>query len=116
MKIDTPCNLWFMRRRIIATFLVVLSLMVASTPVYGKSSTLTGCKSILAQYPKGVAKDVDGQKNVVAIGYLTPAINEAIYNANKRLDRYKDNTVCVVEANKRKVLPGLRAPAVTSAN
>lgn len=90
--------------------------MVASTPAPGKAATLKGCRSILAQYPKGVAKDVDGQKNVVAIGYLTPAINEAIYNANKRLDRYKDNTVCVVEANKRKVLPGLPAPAVTSAN
>ena len=105
-----------MRRPLIVTFLVVLSLMVASTPAPGKAATLKGCRSILAQYPKGVAKDVDGQKNVVAIGYLTPAINEAIYNANKRLDRYKDNTVCVVEANKRKVLPGLPAPAVTSAN
>jgi len=105
-----------MRRRIIATFLVVLSLMVASMPAPGKAATLTGCRSILAQYPKGVARDVSGQKNVVAIGYLTPAINEAIYKANKGLDRYKDNTVCVVEANKRQVLPGLRAPAVTSAN
>jgi CubicO group peptidase (beta-lactamase class C family) len=105
-----------MRRRIIATFLVVLSLMVASMPAPGKAATLKGCRSILAQYPKGVAKDVDGQKNVVAIGYKTPAINGAIYEANKGLDRYKDNTVCVVEANKRPVLPGLRAPAVTSAN
>ena len=85
-------------------------------PAPGKAATLKGCRSILAQYPKGVAKDVDGQKNVVAIGYKTPAINGAIYEANKGLDRYKDNTVCVVEANKRKVLPGLPAPAVTSAN
>jgi CubicO group peptidase (beta-lactamase class C family) len=105
-----------MRRRIIATFLIVLSLMVASMPAPGKAATLKGCRSILAQYPKGVAKDVDGQKNVVAIGYLTPAISSEIYMANRKLDRYKDNTVCVVEANKRKVLPGLRAPAVTSAN
>ena len=90
--------------------------MVASMPAPGKAATLKGCRSILAQYPKGVAKDVDGQKNVVAIGYKTPAINGAIYEANKGLDRYKDNTVCVVEANKRKVLPGLPAPAVTSAN
>lgn len=90
--------------------------MVASMPAPGKAATLKGCKSILAQYPKGVAKDVDGQKNVVAIGYKTPAINEAIYKANKSLDRYKDNTVCVVEANKRPVLPGLPAPKVTSAN
>ena len=105
-----------MRRPLIVTFLVVLSLMVASTPVHGKTSTLKGCRSILAQYPKGVAKDVSGVNNVVAIGYQTPAINEAIYKANKSLDRYKDNTVCVVEANKRPVLPGLRAPAVTSAN
>jgi len=85
-------------------------------PAPGKAATLKGCRSILAQYPKGVAKDVDGQKNVVAIGYLTPAISSEIYMANRKLDRYKDNTVCVVEANKRKVLPGLRAPAVTSAN
>ena len=90
--------------------------MVASMPAPGKAATLKGCRSILAQYPKGVAKDVDGQKNVVAIGYLTPAISSEIYMANRKLDRYKDNTVCVVEANKRKVLPGLRAPAVTSAN
>jgi CubicO group peptidase (beta-lactamase class C family) len=105
-----------MRRRLIATFLVALSLMVASMPAPGKAATLKGCRSILAQYPKGVARDVSGVNNVVAIGYPTPAINEAIYKANKGLDRYKDNTVCVVEANKRPVLPGLRAPAVTSAN
>ena len=105
-----------MRRRLIATFLVVLSLMLASMPAPGKAATLRSCKEILAKYPNGVAKDLVGVNSVVALGYAIPTIKAKIYNGARRLDRYKDNTVCVVEANKRKVLPGLRAPAVTSAN
>ena len=105
-----------MRRRIIATFLVFLSLMVASMPAPGKAATLKSCKEILAKYPNGVAKDLVGVNNVRAIGYKKPEINAGVYNGARKLDRYKDNTVCVVEANKRKVLPGLPAPAVTSAN
>ena len=105
-----------MRRRIIATFLVFLSLMVASMPAPGKAATLKSCKEILAKYPNGVAKDLVGVNNVRAIGYKKPEINAGVYNGARKLDRYKDNTVCVVEANKRKVLPGLPTPAVTSAN
>lgn len=116
MEIATPCILWFMRRRLIATFLVALSLMVASMPAPGKAATLKSCREILAKYPNGVAKDLVGVNNVVAIGYASPAIKAKIYNEARKLDRYKDNTVCVVEANKRRVLPGLRAPEVTSAN
>jgi CubicO group peptidase (beta-lactamase class C family) len=105
-----------MRSRIIATFLVVLSLMVASMPAPGKAATLKSCREILALYPNGVAKDIVGVNNVVALGYKKPEIKATVYNGAQKLDRYKDNTVCVVEANKRPLLPGLPAPAVTSAN
>ena len=90
-----------MRRRIIATFIVVLSLMVASMPAPGKAATLKSCKEILAKYPNGVAKDLVGVNNVAAIGYKKPEINSTVYSGARKLDRYKDNTVCVVEANKR---------------
>jgi CubicO group peptidase (beta-lactamase class C family) len=85
-------------------------------PAPGKAATLKSCKEILVKYPNGVAKDLVGVNNVVAIGYPKPEIKATVYNEAPTLDRYKDNTVCVVEANKRPVLPGLPAPAVTSAN
>jgi len=85
-------------------------------PAPGKAATLKSCKEILVKYPNGVAKDLVGVNNVVAIGYPKPEIKATVYNEARTLDRYKDNTVCVVEANKRPVLPGLPAPKVTSAN
>ncbi len=59
-----------MRRRLIATFLAVLSLMLASMPAPGKAATLkVDAEEILAKYPNGVAKDLVGVNSVVALGY-----------------------------------------------
>jgi len=79
-------------------------------------SAKTTCTQILATYPNGVAKDARGAAAVVALGYPTPTIQAKVYAKARKLDRFKDGTACVFEADKRTPLPGLAAPAVTSTN
>ena len=97
-----------------AVFVVLLATTTAASPV--SASTLKTCKQILAEYPNGVARNKGGAENVVALGFARPTIQSKVYAGARKLDRFKDNTVCVTEANKRPVLAGLAAPAITSAN
>lgn len=97
-----------------AVFAVLMATTTAASPV--SASSLKTCKQILAKYPNGVARDKAGVAAVVSLGFAPPAIQRKVYNAAKKLDRFKDNTVCVAEANKRALFPGLPAPAITSTN
>ena len=97
-----------------AVFVVLLATTTAASPV--SASTLKTCKQILAKYPNGVARNKGGAKGVAALGFARPTIQPKVYAGARKLDRFKDNTVCVTEANKRPVLAGLPAPAITSTN
>ena len=97
-----------------AVFVVLLATTTAASPV--SASTLKTCKQILAKYPNGVARNKGGAERVVALGFARPTIRPKVYAGARKLDRFKDNTVCVTEANKRPVLAGLPAPAITSTN
>lgn len=97
-----------------AVFVVLLATTTAASPV--SASTLKTCKQILAKYPNGVARNKGGAKGVAALGFARPTIRRKVYAGARKLDRFKDNTVCVTEANKRPVLAGLPAPAITSTN
>ena len=97
-----------------AVFVVLLATTTAASPV--SASTLKTCKQILAKYPNGVARNKGGAERVVALGFARPTIQPKVYAGVRKLDRFKDNTVCVTEANKRPVLAGLPAPAITSTN
>lgn len=103
-------------RRLALIFIVALSLTSTLPPASVKASKLMTCKQILDKYPNGVAKNAAGQKKAIALGYAKPKIAIKVYNAAKKLDKLKNNTVCVVEAKKRNALKGLPLPAVTSAN
>lgn len=94
---------------------VVLAVTTAS-PSVASASTIKQCKQILAKYPNGVARNRAGAEAVVALGFARPTIQPKVYAGARKLDRFKDNTVCVTEANKRPVLAGLPAPAITSTN
>jgi len=110
------CILWYMTKKLACTavFAVLMATTAAASPV--SASSLKTCKQILAKYPNGVARDKAGVAAVVSLGFAAPTIQRKVYDAAKKLDRFKDNTVCVTEANKRQVLAGLPAPAITSAN
>lgn len=97
-----------------AVFVVFLVTTTAASPV--SASTLKSCKQILAKYPNGVARNRGGADAVVALGFARPTIQRRVYAGARKLDRFKDNTVCVTEANKRPLLAGLTAPAITSTN
>lgn len=103
-------------RRLALIFIVALSLTSTLPPASVKASKLMTCKQILDKYPNGVAKNAAGQKKAIALGYAKPKIAIKVYNAAKKLDKLKNDTVCVVEAKKRNALKGLPLPAVTSAN
>jgi len=94
---------------------VVLAVTTAS-PSVASASTIKQCKQILAKYPNGVARNRAGAEAVVALGFARPTIQPKVYAGARKLDRFKDNTVCVTEANKRPILAGLPAPAITSTN
>ena len=110
------CIVWYMIKRLSCTavFVVFLVTTTAASPV--SASTLKSCKQILAKYPNGVARNRGGADAVVALGFARPTIQRRVYAGARKLDRFKDNTVCVTEANSRPVLAGLPAPAITSAN
>lgn len=78
--------------------------------------SLKNCQQILAKYPNGVAKNRAGVVRAVALGYAAPAVQSAVYAGARKLDRNKNGSVCVLEANKRTPLAGLNAPSVTSAS
>jgi CubicO group peptidase (beta-lactamase class C family) len=103
-----------MKRKFAAIVVFVASALAVAPQV--DASTLRTCKQILAKYPNGVAQSRAGLNRAVAAGYARPVVNAKVYAGARRLDRAKDGTVCVVEANKRTALPGLPAPASTSAN
>lgn len=96
--------------------LLVMIVATVSAPTSVSASTLKTCKQILVKYPNGVARDKASSEAVVALGFARPSIQKKVYDAAKKLDRFKDNTVCVTEANKRELFPGLPAPAITSTN
>jgi CubicO group peptidase (beta-lactamase class C family) len=110
------CTVWYMTKKLAftAVFVVLLATTTAASPV--SASTLKTCKQILAKYPNGVARNKGGAKGVAALGFARPTIQPKVYAGVRKLDRFKDNTVCVTEANKRPVLAGLPAPAITSTN
>jgi CubicO group peptidase (beta-lactamase class C family) len=110
------CIVWYMTKKLAftAVFVVLLATTTAASPV--SASTLKTCKQILAKYPNGVARNKGGAERVVALGFARPTIRPKVYAGARKLDRFKDNTVCVTEANKRPVLAGLPAPAITSTN
>ena len=110
------CTVWYMTKKLAftAVFVVLLATTTAASPV--SASTLKTCKQILAKYPNGVARNKGGAEGVAALGFARPTIRPKVYAGARKLDRFKDNTVCVTEANKRPVLAGLPAPAITSAN
>jgi CubicO group peptidase (beta-lactamase class C family) len=110
------CIVWYMTKKLAftAVFVVLLATTTAASPV--SASTLKTCKQILAKYPNGVARNKGGAKGVAALGFARPTIQPKVYAGVRKLDRFKDNTVCVTEANKRPVLAGLPAPAITSTN
>jgi CubicO group peptidase (beta-lactamase class C family) len=107
---------WYMTKKLACTamFAVLMATTTAASPV--SASSLKTCKQILAKYPNGVARDKVGVAAVVSLGFAAPTIQRKVYDAAKKLDRFKDNTVCVTEANKRALFPGLPAPAITSTN
>lgn len=80
------------------------------------ASTARACQRILEKYPTGVAKNRSGAEFAVRLGFARPSIKPTVYAGARSLDRFKDNTVCVAEANKRAILPGLPAPSITSTN
>lgn len=78
-----------------------------------EASKLLTCNQILDKYPNGVAKNAVGLKRAVALGYAKPTIAIQVYNAARKLDQLKNNTICIVEAKKRNALKGSPAPSVT---
>lgn len=99
----------------IAAVLIIFLATTASTIPASASASKT-CKKILDTYPNGVAKNKSGADIAVKLGFARPSIKPKVYAGARALDRFKDNTVCVTEANKRQLLPGLPAPSITSTN
>lgn len=97
--------------------LVVLAVSLVAVPesVTASTTPTRTCKQILATYPNGIAKNRASAQAARTLGFAPPAIRSKLYTSVRKLDRLKDGTACVVEANKRTPLPGLSAPAVTSA-
>lgn len=97
--------------------LVVLAVSLVAVPesVTASTAPTRTCKQILTTYPNGIAKNRASAQAVQMLGFAPPAIQSKLYMSVRKLDRFKDGTACVVEANKRTPLPGLSAPAVTSA-
>lgn len=97
--------------------LVVLILSLLAVPESATASTTSTmtCKQILKTYPNGIAKNRASAQAVQTVGFAPPAIQSKLYMSVRKLDLLKNGTACVVEANKRTPLPGLSAPAVTSA-
>lgn len=97
--------------------LVVLAVSLVAVPesVTASTTSTRTCKQILATYPNGIAKNRASAQAVQALGYARPTVQAKLYMSVRKSDRFKDGTACVVEANKRTPLPGLSAPAVTSA-
>jgi len=105
-----------MTKKLAFTAVFVVLAVTTASPSVASASTLKTCKQILAKYPNGVARNKGGAEGVAALGFARPTIQPNVYAGARKLDRFKDNTVCVTEANKRPVLAGLPAPAITSAN
>ena len=110
------CIVWYMIKRLSCTAVIVVFLVTTTAASPVSASTLKSCKQILAKYPNGVARNRGGADAVVALGFARPTIQRRVYAGARKLDRFKDNTVCVTEANKRPLLAGLPAPAITSTN
>lgn len=110
------CTVWYMTTRFASAAVFVVLAVTSASPSVASASTIKQCKQILAKYPNGVARNRAGAEAVVALGFARPTIQPKVYAGARKLDRFKDNTVCVTEANKRPVLAGLPAPAITSAN
>ena len=101
--------------RRISRLLVVLALVGGLAPTVAAASTAQ-CRTILAKYPNGVARNQASAKKIALLGYARPQVNAKAYSAARKLDRFADGTACVFEANKRTALKGLAAPSITSAN
>jgi CubicO group peptidase (beta-lactamase class C family) len=98
-----------------ALLVLVVSLIVVPDSVSATTTAARTCKQILAKFPNGIARNRASSRAAESLGYAKPAIQAKLYRSVRRLDRLKNGTACVVEANKRTPLPGLSAPTVTSA-
>lgn len=105
-----------MRKSLAIATVLILFLATITPTIYASASITKDCKKILKKYPSGVAKNKSGADNAVKLGFARPSIKPKVYTEARSLDRYKDKTVCVSEANKRTVLTGLSAPSTTSTN
>jgi hypothetical protein len=71
--------------------LVVLSLFVAdSASAEMPMRSFKNCTAVKKVYPNGVAKS----KAAANKQKKTPKVSAKIYNANKKLDRDKDGSIC----------------------
>ena len=105
-----------MSRLTFRLFVSIASFAPVGLPAAASAATWKSCRQVLAKYPNGVARTKAAVNTAVALGFAKPSLQPKVYGAARKLDRFKDDTVCVTEANKRPVLAGLPAPAITSAN
>ena len=105
-----------MSRLTFRLFVSIASFAPVGLPAAASAATWKSCSQVLAKYPNGVARTKAAVNTAVALGFAKPSLQPKVYGAARKLDRFKDDTVCVTEANKRTALPGLAAPALTSAN
>ena len=72
-------------------FVVIVSFVgVLVIPGFANAATFKNCTALNKKYPSGIAKS----SKAAAKQKSAPKVSPAIYNANIKMDRDKDGTVC----------------------
>ena len=78
----------------VATIVLISTVPASAAPV----QKFRNCAAMSQAHPTGVARSVSAANTAVRAGFERPAVGKKIYRTNKRLDRGKRGSVCLVAA------------------